>query len=195
MALPTPQEGSAWSLQHKAPPCAPRALGELRLVLSTATSVRLGSQTVASLAFQIGSVQQAKTGTRALGGRSVCVPPLPPIRSCFPATSCALWSLFWVRCCCIIHTTSCQIDQTIALCLFISKLVGEAGREECTTLLELSRVAESRWVSKARKRVREGDGKLLGRQSRRKMGEEGRRQNKGQLDGKGCLAQGDGIVL
>lgn len=115
---------------------------KLRLVLSTSTSIRLGSQTATSLAVGVGSVQPAKTGTRALGRRSVCVPPLPPIRLCFLATSCALWSLFRVRSCCIVHTTSCQIDQTIALCLFISKLVGEAGREECTMLLGQSRRVE-----------------------------------------------------
>lgn len=108
-----------------------------------------------------------------------------------PVTSCALRACFWV-CCCTVHTTSCQIDQTIALSVFrsISKLVGKpvAGcAQRC-----LSRVAESRWVSKARKR--EGR-QVVGRTSRKKMGEEERRQNKGQLDGKGCLAQGDGIVL
>lgn len=83
------------------------------------------------------------------------------------------------------------IKQLLCVFLYQSWWVKPAARsaQRC-----LSRVAESRWVSKARKRVREGDGKLLGRQSRRKMGEE-RRQNKGQLDGKGCLAQGDGIVL
>lgn len=121
MGLPHASRGRVVSATKQSSAVRSQSSGKLRLVLPTATSVRLGEPN----GYRFDSCGWiCPTGHKqdqSAGWARVFVLLLFLQSAC--ALLCSLSSI-WVRCC-TVHTTSCQIDQTIALSVFnsISKLV------------------------------------------------------------------------